>query len=56
MNGKTNDFFTPHALMHDLLGLGVGILIVALIPSLTNFWLGVVVIVVALVLDIARKK
>jgi len=47
--------FTPHVLMHSLFGLGLGLLLAALIPSLANVWLGVVLVVVALGLDLMRK-
>lgn len=49
------DCFTPHAMMHSLMGLGLGIVLVNLIPSLNMLWLGVVLVVVAMVLDFMRK-
>ena len=56
MDAKTKSCFTPHVLMHSLFGLGLGIVLVTLIPSLGVMWLGVVLIVVAVVLDFMRKK
>ena len=47
--------FTPHVLMHSLLGLGLGFLLVSWFPSLASMWLGIVLIVVAVVLDFMRK-
>ena len=55
MNAKTKACFTPHVLMHSLFGLGLGMLLVSLVPSLSVWWYGVVVIVVAVVLDFFRK-
>ena len=56
MNAKVKSCFTPHVLMHSLFGLGLGLLLSALIPSLANAWLGIIVIVVALGLDMMRKS
>ena len=56
MNAKMKSCFTPHAIMHYLFGLGLGLLLSALIPSLANVWLGVIIIVVALGLDMMRKS
>lgn len=47
--------FTPHAMMHNLMGLGIGILLVSVIPSLGVWWIGVIVVIVAMVLDYMRK-
>lgn len=55
MNAKIKSCFTPHVIMHSLFGLGLGLLLSALIPSLANVWLGIIIIVVALGLDLMRK-
>ena len=55
MNAKTKSCFAPHTLMHSLFGLGLGFLLAALIPSLANVLLGVILIVVAVGLDFMRK-
>ena len=55
MNDKMKDCFTPHVMMHSLLGLGLGIVLLHFVPSLQNLWLGVGLIVVAMVLDMTRK-
>ena len=55
MNAKMKECFTPHVLMHSLFGLGLGILVVSLMPSLGNALLGIGLIVVAVVLDMMRK-
>lgn len=56
MNAKVKSCFTSHVLMHSLFGLGLGMLLSSLIPSLANVWLGIIVIVVAMGLDLARKS
>ncbi len=55
-NDKMNSCFTPHVVMHSLFGLGLGLLLVSLFPSLANLWLGVVLMVVAVLADSMRKK
>lgn len=55
MNAKIKECLTPHAMMHGLLGLGLGFVLVSLIPGLGNFWLGLVVAGVAIALDYTRK-
>lgn len=56
MNAKMKSCFTPHAMMHSLFGLGLGILLATLFTGLQNVWYGVVLMVVAFVLDWMRKK
>lgn len=56
MNAKMKSCFTSHAIMHSSIGLGIGLLLSALIPSLANVWLGIIVIVVAAGLDMMRKS
>jgi len=55
MDKKMKECFTPHAMMHSLMGLGLGILLVNFFPALNMAWLGLVVVVVAVVLDYMRK-
>lgn len=55
MNKKMKEYFTPHVLMHSLFGLGLGIVLTSLIPAVQSVWLGVALIVIALVLDMMRK-
>lgn len=55
MNGKWKDCFAPHVLLHSLFGLGLGILLATLIPGLQSLWLGIVLMVVSVVLDMMRK-
>ena len=52
---KMSECFAPHAMMHSLFGLGLGMALVALVPSLNSLMLGVAVMVVAMVLDAMRK-
>ncbi len=56
MNDKMKGCFTPHIMMHSLFGLGLGLLLTALVPSLSMLWLGVGLMVVALVLDSTRQS
>jgi len=57
MNAKMKSCFTPHAITHSLLGLGLGLVLSALIPVLSSsILLGVIIIVVALGLDMMRKS
>lgn len=55
MSGKMKECFTPHAMMHNLMGVGIGILLISLIPALNSLWLGVGLIVIAMVVDSMRK-
>jgi len=55
MNEKLKECFKPHVMMHSLFGLGLGFILVSLIPGLGNFWLGLVVAGVAVALDYTRK-
>ena len=55
MNAKMKDCFTPHAMMHSLFGLGLGLLLAGLSLTLANPLLGLIVMVVAIVLDMMRK-
>ncbi len=56
MNEKMKSCMTPHVMMHSLFGLGLGIIVATLIPALQNVLIGVVLCVVAFVLDAMRKK
>ncbi len=56
MEEKIKSCFTPHVMMHSLFGLGLGLLLSTIVPSLSNVWFGVGLVVVALVLDIIRKE
>ena len=56
MADKMKDCMTPHVMMHSLFGLGLGILLVSLIPALNILWFGVGLMVVAVVLDYMRKS
>lgn len=56
MNAKMKSCFTSHVLMHSLFGLGLGLFLVALIPSIANIWYGIILMVVATVFDMMRKN
>ncbi len=47
--------FTPHAMMHSLFGLGLGLLLAAIFPGLAKVWIGLVLMIVAFALDYMRK-
>lgn len=55
MDKKMQECFKPHAMMHSLFGLGLGIVVVALWPSFGVLWLGVALMVTAVILDWMRK-
>jgi len=55
MNKKMKQCFTGHVMMHSLFGLGLGFLLAALFSGLATVWLGLVLMVVAVVLDMMRK-
>ena len=55
MNDKIKECFTPHVLMHSLFGLGLGIFLSVLFPSLSAVWLGLVLMAVAVALELMRK-
>ncbi len=48
--------FTPHALLHNLFGIGIGLILAVLVPSLATLTIGIVVVVVALVADATVVK
>lgn len=56
MNEKIKECFKPHVMMHSLFGLGLGIVLVNLVPGLNNLWLGAGAMVAAVVLDSMRKS
>jgi hypothetical protein len=47
--------FGPHAMAHNLFGLGIGLAIAGLIPSLGNIWIGLVIAIIALFMDYTGK-
>lgn len=55
MDKKMKECFTPHAMMHSLMGIGLGIILVNIIPGLNSLMLGVVIAAVAIILDMMRK-
>lgn len=56
MNAKMKACMTTHVMMHSLFGLGLGIFLASLIPALSIVWLGLVIMIVAIVIDAMRKK
>lgn len=56
MDKMMKECFAPHTLMHSAFGLGLGIILVNLVPALNNLLIGVVVVVVALGVDMMRKS
>ena len=53
-----NECMKPHPLLHTLTGIGLGLVLVALVPSLVAnaLMLGVIVVVVGMVLDMMTGK
>gem|GEM_PF-1813985 len=56
MDEKMKSCMTPHVMMHSLFGLGLGLFLASIIPSLNMPWLGLALMVVAFVLDMMRKN
>lgn len=55
MDKKMKQCFEPHTMMHSLFGLGLGVLLATLVPSVRLVWFGVAIAGVAFVLDVMRK-
>jgi uncharacterized membrane protein len=55
MNAKMKSCFTPHIYMHSLFGLGLGLVIADLWSGTANWWVGVIVMAAATILDMMRK-
>jgi hypothetical protein len=55
MDKKMKECFEPHVLMHSLFGLGLGLLLVYFVPSLNIVWLGPLLMVVSVAMDMMRK-
>jgi len=53
---KMQDCMSPHVMMHSLFGLGLGITLVTIFPSLAVLWLGLALMVAAWGLDYMRKS
>ncbi len=56
MNKIMKECFTGHLVMHSIFGLGLGLLLASFFAGLANVWIGLILIVVAIVLDMMRKK
>lgn len=58
MDKKFKECMKPHALLHALAGIGIGLILVNLIPTLVDnaLMLGVVVLAVAVVADFMVNK
>jgi hypothetical protein len=54
LNAKMKECFTPHVMMHSLFGLGLGLLLSAIVPGLSSVVLGAVIMAAAVVLDAMR--
>lgn len=55
LNKKMQECFTPHVIMHSIVGLGIGITLVSLFPALGMLWLGIIIIIIGAALDMMRK-
>ncbi len=47
--------FSPHVLMHSLFGLGLGVLLVSLMPQFGMVWIGLILMLASVLLDWMRK-
>ena len=56
MDKKMKECFTPHAMMHSLFGLGLGLLLTSFFPSLSSVWIGLVLMAIAVAADYMRKS
>jgi 1,4-dihydroxy-2-naphthoate octaprenyltransferase len=56
MNAKMKQCFTPHVLMHSLFGLGIGLILADVWSGVAKWWIGVIILVVATVLDMMRNQ
>ena len=56
MMNKMKSCCSPHSLMHALQGIGIGILLATWVEGARLVWLGVLLIVIAAVFDVMRKK
>lgn len=58
MDKKLKECMKPHALAHSVSGLGVGLILVALVPSLVGnaLMLGIIVLVAGIVFDFMVNK
>lgn len=55
MNKKMRECFTPHAMIHSLTGVGIGIIAANLIPILNSLMVGLIVLVIGIIWDMMRK-
>lgn len=56
MDKMMKDCMTPHAIYHTIIGIGLGIILVSLVPSVGGLVIGVVVVVVGGALDMMMKR
>lgn len=56
MDKLMKDCMTPHTWMHTAFGVGLGIILVSLVPALNSLLVGIVIAGVALVVDAMRKS
>ncbi|MDE2025523.1 MAG: hypothetical protein KGJ07_03450 [Patescibacteria group bacterium] len=55
MDKKMKSCFTGHIVMHSVFGLGLGLLLASWFQGLANMWLGLGLMVIAVILDAMRK-
>ena len=53
-SSKMQDCMSPHLLIHSLFGMGVGVTLVTIFPSLAVLWVGLALMVAAWGLDYMR--
>lgn len=58
MDKKIKECTKPHSLAHSLSGLGIGLILIALVPSLTSsaLTIGIIALAAGIVWDFAVNK
>lgn len=58
MDKKMKECMKPHALAHSVMGVGLGLVLVVLVPSLVAnaLMLGIILVVAAIVFDMMVNK
>ena len=52
--GNMKECFKPHVILHSAAGLGIGLVLASLIPTLSGkigLWLGLIIFVLTIIID-----
>jgi hypothetical protein len=55
MNDKMKQCFTPHVLMHSLIGLGLGLIVADIWSGTAKWWIGLILVAIGAITDLMRK-